>query len=199
MKFLWSLIASLIALGLTTTPGSAATCGGPLIGNNVLFTVTGTNPGCFGSGDGQINLASQQPFGASYVYLDKTGSTTDPNEGALIVTGIAEGDKLKGPGNWQIIPSLVAGYTNFVLLFQQSNNPNRTPDWAAFSLNSNGGTWIIQALSGNGNSVNSLSLSHAILYGVETPLPGALLLFGTVLLGSGGIARWRKFRERMAA
>jgi hypothetical protein len=189
MKSVWSLFAGLIALGLTTAPASATTCG--VLGvNTVLYTTTGTSS-CFATGNGQINSPDDDPFGplSPLLYLDKSGAGGGLADGALTIT----------PGQWSISPP--SGYTNFVLLFQQSNSPNKLPNWAAFVLSGNFGTWLMESLNNSGGLQSPLTLSHAILYGVadptQTPLPGALVLFGTVLLGSGGIARWRKRRERM--
>jgi hypothetical protein len=35
--------------------------------------------------------------------------------------------------------------------------------------------------------------------GPEVPLPGALLLMGSVLMGGAGLAKWRKASSRLAA
>ena len=198
MKYVWSLFAGLIALGLTTAPASATTCG--VLGQNtVLYTTTGTSS-CYTTGIGQINSPDDHPFGllSPLLYLDKSGAGGGLADGALTIT--PPGSPTPGAtGNWLILPP--SGYTNFVLLFQQSNSPNKLPNWAAFVLSGNLGTWLMESLNNSGGLQSPLTLSHAILYGVAsptpTPLPGALVLFGTVLLGSGGIAGWRKLRERM--
>ena len=198
MKSVWSLLAGVIALGLTTAPASATTCGALGV-NSVLYTTTGTSS-CYATGNGQINSPDDHPFGllSPLLYLDKSGAPGGLADGALTIT---PGASTPGtPGDWSISPP--SGYTNFVLLFQQSNSDNKLPNWAAFVLSGNFGTWLMESLNKNGGLQSPLTLSHAILYGIasptQTPLPGALVLFGTVLLGSGGIARWRKRRERMA-
>jgi hypothetical protein len=144
------------------------------------------------------------------VYLDKSGHLGDPEEGALSIRG----------HSWSITPP--AGYSQFVLLFEQSNDSHRGPDWGAFLLSDTTGAWLISTLDIHGDdhwddhgdhhgddhgdhhrdhrwAPIQLDLSHAILYGVaETPLPATLLLFGSVLIGSGGVAGWRRLRDKFA-
>jgi hypothetical protein len=193
-----AIAAAAIACFVAATPAAfAAVCPTTITPPANIFTVTGAS-GCFASGTGQVTGPGDPDFPfASLVYLDKTGVSGDPKEGALTVSTT--------PQTWSINTSLLLGYSNFVLLFQQSNSP-REPDWGAFSLNATSGTWLIEKLTINpqGKEIReNVTLSHAILYGVasptQTPLPGALVLFGTVVLGSGGIAGWRKRRARISA
>ena len=176
--------AYFVALLLAGAPAAhAATCGSNVGANQNFYTVTGASS-CFATGTGQINQLSDQPFGPSspYVYLDKTGAVGDPEEGALAL----------GDGLWSITPP--SGYTSFVLLFQQSNSP-REPDWAAFLLDALAGTWNITGSNGMG-TFSGKTLSHAILYGQtsHTPLPGAVVLFGSGLALLSGFFGWCRRR-----
>lgn len=204
------LMAGVAALYLTAAADASATTCGTLGPNQLLYFATGTTS-CYATGEGQINRPNQHPFGLSspLVFLDESGHRGDPEEGALSIRG----------HSWSITPP--AGYSHFVLLFEQSNDSHRGPDWGAFLLSDTTGAWLISTLSIHGDDHDhwddhgdrhgddhrgnrwapiNLDLSHAILYGVaETPLPAAFLLFGSVLIGSGGIAGWRKLRGRIAA
>jgi hypothetical protein len=176
------LAAALFSLAAASA-ASAATCGTNVGANQNYYDVTGASS-CYATGTGQINQPTDQPFGPAslLVYLDKTGATGDLAEGSLTVD----------PGLWSITPP--SGYTNFVLLFEQSNSP-REPDWAAFLLDALTGTWGITGSNGMG-VFSSKTLSHAILYGepVATPIPGALVLFGSALSLLAGFFGW--FRRR---
>jgi hypothetical protein len=142
-----------------------------------------------------INAPSDQPFGPSsqLVYLEKTDPSGVSPDGKLTLTGGPVGQ-----GTWSFTP--ISGYTNFVLLLEQSANPNKTPDWAAFVLDALNGTWSIFGSNDPNKKApvfNLETLSHAILYGElsTTPLPGTLVLFASgicMLMGFSWLRRARR-------
>jgi hypothetical protein len=82
------------------------------------------------------------------------------------------------------------------LLVLKSGNGNGDPDWVSFLISSLTGTWNIVS-PGPGQQ----TLSHASLYGVRgdnqdppppVPLPPALFLFGTALIGLTVLGRRRR-------
>jgi hypothetical protein len=89
----------------------------------------------------------------------------------------------------------VTGFANLVLGLKDGNLGGL--QWGVFLLGELTGTW------GLFDSTGKLKdLSHAVLYGIPAPvpLPGALLLFGTVMAGYFGFDRWRKrFKTAVAA
>ena len=119
-----------------------------------------------------------------YVTLDKSN---DPTSGALP-------GSLTAPTSGGFVGSFsfnAPGYASFVIALKSGEN-FLNPDWAAFLLPAGivSGVWAI---------VGGL-LSHAILYGVPTPtpLPGAVVLMGSVLAGSYGVGWWRRRRAGKA-
>jgi len=193
-KFCAVIAAALAAMFFVNLPGrvDAATCGYPAIGA-LQYSTTGAS-GCAGTGDNAVNQPSDSPFAPSLIFLDKTGSSDafEARDGALQLSGATSGF-----GTWELVPSKIAGYTSFVLLFQQNSGQAEAlvPRWAAFNLIDDLGNWAITGP--HPDKPNSFkSLSHAVLFGVidpnPVPLPGALVLMGTVLAGAGGFSRWRR-------
>ena len=81
----------------------------------------------------------------------------------------------------------MSGYRNFVIGIQ-SNPASFNPDWVLFLL-------------GNGPANVSMSFAlsrdaftYAALFAQVSPvpLPGAIWLMGTALLGGAGLLRWRR-------
>jgi hypothetical protein len=193
MKKILSMTAGalLLALGATPTLAATAQCPpAPAVGARV-FSITApdaTSPACHSFGEGNESIAD---FPGSTFLAKVEGN--DGTSGALTVTGI---EALSG--TWSINATLLSAYSSFLLVFK-SGEGTLNPDWAAFSLANIGGiisgTWAI--LTG------TQSLSHVSLYGIIgpalVPLPGALLLFGSVLAGGAGFAGWRRRRQRVVA
>jgi len=182
----------------------AATCGFNTGADRNFYSAPDA-ASCFATGTGQINNASDLPFGVGspYVYLDKEVDGSGPFETALTLTFDAG---VTSSGHYTVTP--LAGFTSYVLLLQQSNSP-REPDWAAFLLGPDlDGAWSITGSNGAG-VFSPKTLSHAILYGVacggaggpscevgETPVPGAVFLMGSVLAGGiGGMQLMRRRRK----
>jgi len=151
---------------------------------------------CLASGADNINMNNDAINQKGYVNIDKS-DTTDAFvgvDGEITITD--------GPNFGHFTLALPAGYKNFVLVLK-SGNGQLDPDWAAFLLaaGTTEGDWTI----------SSQGFSHANLYaqlctecstekenGPETPIPGALWLFGTVIAGGAGYSRWRKKRKQAA-
>jgi hypothetical protein len=199
-----------------TCPGTQATIAG-----SMLYTVTTaptdstcvdfSNTGTLSSGGnpGDPFLAAH----SNYVLLDATNNTKGPADGALSVTGGADGH-----GTFTIDTKKIAGYSSLVLAIQDGQGPTQLPVWGAFLLANTFGNWAIQELdvseecttTGTGKdkvktcttvSANKFKgLSDAVIYGVKndgqqvvvTPLPPALVLFGSALFGLTILGRRRK-------
>ncbi|MCG6864319.1 MAG: VPLPA-CTERM sorting domain-containing protein [Thiogranum sp.] len=152
-------------------PGTAAT-------TDREFTVT-TDPGtavCLASDSGNINGNNDAVNLLGYITLDKTDDLTS---GAVPQSLTASPPTSGLSGTFSFVAP--AGYTNFVIAFK-SGEGQLDPDWAAFSL-PNGVTSGEWAISGN------QELSHANLYAQAVPVPAAVWLFGSGLLGLVGVAR----------
>ena len=145
------------------------------------FTVT-TDPGtavCLASDAGNLNGNNDAVNQLGYITLDKTDDTTSgAAPQTLTVTPPTSGLS----GIFSFTPT--AGYTNYVIAFK-SGQGQLDSDWAAFTL-PNGVTSGSWEISGN------QQLSHALLYAQVVPVPAAVWLFGSGLLGLVGVARRRR-------
>jgi hypothetical protein len=170
-------------------------------------TVSSGGVSCLDWGDGNIGQASD-PFildNPGYVLLDKTDDTSSGVTGwksAVTISDLGEsnvGDTSTfGKFTISVDASVFSLYENLVIAFKTGDS--RTPVWAAFSL-------LDGALAGSFTITpkNGGTLSHANLYGVlegpppAVPLPGALVLMGSALLGAAGLGKWRKRRRPRCA
>ena len=198
-KFRWLLAGVALAAISATTSVQAATvnCPGTVATTDREFSLnTSGTAVCIGSGTGNINANNDAINLLGYVSIDKSDNNTAyvGVNGELSITGTGGLS-----GEFSFTP--VAGYYNYVLGLK-SGNGQLDPDWVAFLLPDGitSGLWAI--ITGN------QSLSHANLYAQacptsgcpetppegagETPIPGAVLLFGSVLAGGIGVMRRRK-------
>lgn len=184
------------ALSVITMPASAATC--------VLPTgdITGkviTNAGCeigTANNDSETAVNNDQIFGLNdWEFLGKNENTGGDFDG----TGAAYGDldlTITGTtlaGDWSI-----SGYTDgsttynsVMLVFKDGSDI--PPYYVAYLLDgSTSGTYETPFLSDP--QLNPKNISHISIYGSLTavPLPAAVWLFGSALIGLFGIGRLRK-------
>ena len=201
-----------LAVGLIGPSASAATfaqCGNHVSASTREFQVTVTSGGvlCLASGDGNIsgNPISNDPFldaHPQYTLLDKTDNSSDGVAGwtsAVSITGLGKSNVGETSSFGKFTITLGNSLYDHLVIAFKVGDANKSPDWAAFSL-------LDGALSGTFTVIPKQgSYSHANLYGIlardpgnpsEVPLPGAVLLMGSVLAGSAGLAKWRKRRSR---
>ena len=130
----------------------------------------GTNLTGDPSKDGFLNSS----LGAGYLVIDKNDdTTTGVSVNFLNNSGL---NNKTTSGTWTI--GALPGYTSFALGLKAATG------WVVFDLGgSTTGTWSIDK-----------NLSHAVLYAKQTtvPLPAAVWLFGSALLGMVGIGYRRK-------
>lgn len=158
-------------------PGTASTA-------DREFTIT-TDPGtaiCLAYAPGNINGNNDAINQLGYVTIDKS----DDNTNGIAPNALSSSGSLTSGLSGDFSFTAPAGYTNFVIAFK-SGQGQLNPDWAAFSLH-NGVTSGDWAISG------SQALSHVNLYAQVVPVPAAVWLFGSGLLGLVGVAR-RKIRN----
>jgi LPXTG-motif cell wall-anchored protein len=168
--------------------------------------------GNFGQNDSTDAFLSMTA-GAGYVLLDDTDSS---DEGVFAASSPLQAlDFVNGTATDTFTIGATPGYTSLALGLKDGNLGPIPMDaklkWAVFLLGASSGTWEIRNADGTLRS----ALSHAVLYGKlctpetcvtppdpgtgEVPVPGAFMLMGTVLAGAGGIASWRRRRNRAAA
>jgi hypothetical protein len=168
------VFAAGIAFGISGS-ANAGTAVCPSSGTPLFSVETSTSPTCFQFAANDPNQ-SDLVLPPGYTLLDKTD---DNVAGPLSITGEGESS-----GTFTI--SGITG--DFILKIKDgASSPGQVP-WAAFLLDGAlSGTWAI--LFGGG-------LSHAELFGLATaiPLPPALILFGTALVGMTVLGRRRARR-----
>ena len=177
-----TLIATTFLVSAMATQAAPVTCPDPLVTGWGNITVdTSPDSACVGYGAGDVDL---DPL----VLLDKTGEGDNLLEGALIITG--------GPSSGGFEITGVDGYTNLQLVIKDGNLDGGNPtefQWGAFLLGALSGTWSIEGP----NSEQIKAISGAELWGSATvvPVPAAVWLFGTALLGFVGISRRTTIRS----
>lgn len=187
LRVLSALAACALLFPLDAANAASVNCPGTAATTDREFQLTTTVAAvCLAYAAGSLSGNSDAINALGYVTLDKSDDTTSGAlPGALTFTPPTSGQS----GTFSIN---APGYSSFVLALK-SGEGQLNPDWAAFLLPAGilSGAWAIL----NGNQ----ELSHANLYGLPTPtpLPGALVLMGTVLAGSYGFGRWgRRFSRR---
>ena len=189
LRVLSALAACALLFPLNVANAASVDCPGTAATTDREFRLTTTVAAvCLAYAAGNLNGNGDAINALGYVTLDKSDdATTGALPGALTFTPPTSGLS----GTFSIN---APGYTSFVLALK-SGEGQLDPDWAAFLLPAGilSGAWEIL----NGNQ----ALSHANLYGLPTPtpLPGALVLMGTVLAGSYGVGRWRRRPSRSAS
>jgi hypothetical protein len=198
-KFERALLATAALLGVAiwSAPASAATCGGAVLFVEVITGGPSDTAACFAFGNENNGLTGSNGtndavLAAGYELIAEAqtpGSTGSFTSGALNIT-----QTTARSGTWWLDPSLLTGYTDFILGLKDGN---ATPNWAAFTLGANAlltiftskGTW-----RSTDGTPPPFDLSHARLYGHEcetcgntppVPLPAAVWLFGSALAGLG--------------
>jgi hypothetical protein len=189
LRVLSALMLCALLFPVAQAEAASVNCPGTAATTDREFQLTTTVAAvCLASGAGNISGNNDAINALGYVTLDKSDDTTSGVlNGALTFTPPTSGQS----GTFSIN---APGYSSFVLALK-SGEGQLNPDWAAFLLPAGilSGAWAIL----NGNQ----ALSHANLYGLPTPtpLPGALVLMGTVLAGSYGFGRWRRGGARKAS
>ena len=129
--------------------------------------------------------------------LNGSGAATDgPTPGdyskAFTFTGTTS-------GTWSFDPTKVTGLGTSPVLFPTLLLVNAASQWYYTAVaNAISGSWSVSPITNPGGTPG---VSHLAIFDTGTPpsavpLPGALLLFGSVLAGAGGVAAARKRRER---
>ena len=185
----WSLVSLVAIASLGSAAASAATvsCPGTTTTTDrefILTTSDATGAVCLVNNNGNSLNGVSDPLNAmGYVTLDSTAdATTGLLNGALSIV------PLPGvSGTFTINPTLVAGFTNFVIGFQ-AGTAGINPDYAAFLLPAGilGGSWSIASTDADLGNVN-----RVILYAQPVPLPAAAWLLLSGLVGFGLVARRR--------
>jgi hypothetical protein len=116
-------------------------------------------------------------------------------------------------------PGQVDGWGNFNLSLNFHDGYAYATNQVTFTIDGSAGEWTSAAdvLAANGNgaeaaahifvcntagatscdsSIKAPATGYAANGGINTPLPGAMALFGSVLFGGIGISQWRKRRQR---
>ena len=207
MEFRAFAAAALLATAaLISQPASAVTTAtGCLIPPNSdagghIFTATLTSAGsigCYTTGSGNINgNPAQDPLLQSPYNLTFLGGT----DSSLFTLHRCIRCNGQWHNRWHVFSgtrsSFASQFGSLVIAFKVGEN--LVTDWGAFIINVVSGivtgTWSVSPEQGGG-------LSHFNVYGGPSavPLPGALLLLGSVLAGGAGFAGLRRRRQRVVA
>ena len=130
----------------------------------------------------------------SFLYKAAVGNQDDPNvseEGTLrdsYTTVFDENplDPSKAAITYDLTNSWVDGDTKWLLV----KDGNQDPAWYLFDISDWDGTETLELL---GFWPQNGAISHVAIYGVAAPIPGAVWLLGSGILGLVGIRR--KFRK----
>ena len=162
---------------VATMPAQAATCPDQVTSTGTVTVNTTPASSCFATGTGSIDLSP-------LVLLDKSDDNTSGLlEGVLTITELPATGSGKGTFSIGATP----GYTDLTLVIKDGNLGGL--QWGAFSLGALTGTWSLEDASGK-----LKALSHADLWGSVSPVPvpAAVWLFGTALIGFIGFSRRTK-------
>ena len=187
--------ASFLAVG-STSPARAATC--TVIPTdtckpNIVYDTNG-DPTSNSAPHGFNQTLNGTPL---LVSLNGSGAATDgPTPGdyskAFTFTGTTS-------GTWSFDPTKVTGLGTNPVLFPTLLLVNAASQWYYTSVaNAISGSWSVSPITNPGGTPG---VSHLAIFDTGTPpsavpLPGALLLFGSVLAGAGGVAAARRRREK---
>ena len=168
--------AGFLAAALLSQPAYAVSCPGSPATTDREFTIS-ADASCLDYGTGNIGQAQNDPFLAD--------NPTYQNLGELTITSGAG----TASGTFTITQALLDSTDNLALGFK-SGEGQFDPDWAVFLLSA---TVAAGVYTFSIDPTIAGGLSHIVIYGNPVPLPGALLLMGTVLAGGVG---YRKLRNR---
>jgi hypothetical protein len=180
--FAFAILGALFSMSASA---ATVTCSGAGTATVAIDISSAVGSSCLTTGNGNVLDGSSDPVNdLGYLTLDAT-HTLIPLVVPLTFTGVGA---TSGSFSFTADPL----YEHYVLGFQAfTAAPN--PDYFAFALADLivSGTWL---LSSGDNTI-----TRAILYGqlaqneiTPVPLPGAVLLFGSALLGFFGFSRARK-------
>ncbi|NOT84414.1 MAG: hypothetical protein HOP02_06430 [Methylococcaceae bacterium] len=162
----------------------------PTLAGAATFTL-GSFPGATGFSDADLNTGSVPPrnqLPANGPFSDDWNFTVGPNSGGaanVTITGI-------GSLNLSDLNAVILGAGNFSLLFSNVNNQLLGLNFGALDP----GNYTLQV---TGNTFGSTTDSHSysgnlsISNGVAAvPVPGAVWLFGSAIVGLIGISKRKK-------
>jgi hypothetical protein len=152
------------------------------------------------------------------IYLMGDGSSVAVNVNATsftlgTVTGSNSGTGFTATTFTNAGSGNVNGFGSFNLNINSFDGFSNSSSTISFTLTDNSGTWASAADVLAANANGSLAAAHVFVTsspanvnngalatgfasnGIETPLPGALALFGSVLFGGLGAATWRRRRR----
>ena len=174
MKRISSLALIIVAFAFPMTSAQAATCPDPVVSTGKITLTTTPDSSCYATGSGGVNLSP-------LVLLDKTpNDTSGLFNGALIMTQTSQ-----GIGTFSVGPT--GNYNNLVLVIK-SGNLNGL-QWGAFSLAALSGSWTIQDATRDFKDLSGGELWGSVS---AVPVPAAVWLFGTALIGFIGLSRRTK-------
>lgn len=199
-------LACALPMSFVGTAASAATayCPGPT-SVGAKYSVT-TSPDSSCAASGTQATADKTFFDVyellGYQLLDKTDDAFQYAGGLNELSQL--GMDFSGSDGEFDLAGLVDGFTNLILLLKggAEGTGGEVHPWGAFFLGALDGSWNI--LYNSGRSENLSTLSHASLYGIAAveqvvPIPPALFLFGTALVGLGFLGRRRRVATRAQA
>ena len=203
------IAASLTSIAFLPVQAASLLCG-PGVNNQVGIevTVTGGAPTNCSYGNTVQLATGSDP-------LSPPLSIIDAAHGGPVVLNVTFSNALHTDGSFSFDPT---GYDNIHIGFQLFNGAQlgritipdlMNPDWFTMALGSNAAGNFDADFFGFafGHSFETISDSilYLVLYGtaaevrLATPLPGALLLFGSALVGGAGIRQWRNRRRKALA
>lgn len=203
------IAASLTSIAFLPAQAASLLCG-PGTSNSVgvEITVAGSAPTDCTSGTGIRLATGSDP-------LSPPLSIIDTAHGGPVVLNVTFSNALHTDGSFSFDPT---GYGNIHIGFQLFNGAQvgpipipdlLNPDWFTMALGSNAAGDFDSDFFGFafGHSFETISdpILYLVLYGtpaevrLATPLPGALLLFGSALVGGAGIRQWRSRRRKVLA